>query len=73
MDAGDSLPDATDHPIQDLQRIELGGNSNVDGTEVYSGQCEDGISEIYERNLMFVTNVTHVTFQNAIVYAERSE
>ena len=73
MDAGDSLPDAADHPIQNIQWIELGGNSNIDGAEVYGRRDKERISKIYERKLMFVPFVPHVPFQNVIVYAERSE
>lgn len=73
MDAGDSLPDAADHPVQDIQWTELGGNGNVDGTEVYSRKCKNGVPKIYGRKIMFVRFVHTVHFRNAIVYAERSE
>lgn len=46
---------------QAIQWAELGGDSAYDGTEVYSGKRKDGISEIYERKLRFVSNVTYVT------------
>lgn len=63
----DTEENAADHPVQVFQPAELGRGGCADGEEVYSRQRKNGISEIYERKLMFVTNVTHVTFQSAIV------
>ena len=62
MDAGNPLPDAADHPVQVLQGADLGGSGHFDGTEVLLGKCKNGVSKIYGEKLMFVTNVTHVTF-----------
>ena len=67
MDAGNTLPDAADNPVQVLQGAELGGSGHADGTKVYGGRSKNGISEIYGKNVMFVRFVRTVRFESAIV------
>ena len=48
--------------------MEPGGCTN--GKKGNRGKHQNGVSEVYGRKIKFVTIVTHVTNQNAIVYPE---
>lgn len=49
----------------------MAAGSRSDGTEDNRDRFEERISKIFRKKLKFVTNVTHVTMKDAIVYPER--
>lgn len=54
MDAGDSLPDAADHPVQVLQPVELGRGSDTDEMQGRRRDNSKRSTEIFEEKLKIV-------------------
>ena len=54
MDEGDPVPDAADHPVQDIQWTELGGNGDANEMQGWRRDNSKRSTEIFEEKLKVV-------------------